>query len=82
MYKLLQIPEEATLIFVLSPEVDECKPNWGAYMITKRTQKAMLELIAKENSETNIRSFGIIPQPMNTALRKQAYPGKNNAHTL
>ena len=39
----------------------------------------MLELIASENSETLIKTYGIIPTPMNTALRRQAYPGKNNS---
>lgn len=78
MYRQLKKPNGATLIFVLSPEVDECKPNWGAYLVTKKTQKAMLELIAKENSETLINSFGIIPRPMNTSLRRQAYPAQDN----
>ena len=45
--------------------------------MTKRTQRAILELIASENEGTTIRTYGIIPRPMNTDLRRQAYPGDN-----
>ncbi|MEC8146920.1 MAG: SDR family NAD(P)-dependent oxidoreductase [Pseudomonadota bacterium] len=78
MFTLLNPSKVTTLIFVLGPEIDDFKPNWGAYAITKKTQKAMLDLIALENHDTLVRSFGIIPQPMNTGLRRQAYPGANN----
>ena len=79
MHGLLNQPTDTTLLFVLAPEIEVCKPNWGAYYVTKQTQKAMLELIASENNETSIKTYGIIPRPMNTALRRQAYPGKNNS---
>lgn len=79
LHCLVDHPRDTALIFVLAPEIEDCKPNWGAYFITKKTQKAMLELIAVENKETLIKTFGVIPRPMNTALRRQAYPGKNNS---
>ena len=79
LHALLDQPKDTALIFVLAPEIENCKPNWGAYFVTKKTQQAMLELIAIENEETLIKTFGIIPRPMNTALRRQAYPGKNNS---
>ena len=79
MFKLLNQIENSTLLFVLAPEIEECKPNWGAYFVTKHTQRAILELIASENEGTTVRTYGIIPRPMNTDLRRQAYPGKENA---
>ena len=79
MFKLFNQIENSTLLFVLAPEIEECKPNWGAYFVTKHTQRAILELIASENEGTAVRTYGIIPRPMNTDLRRQAYPGKENA---
>lgn len=79
MFNLFNQINNSTLLFVLAPEIEECKPNWGAYFVTKRTQKAILELIASENEGTTVRTYGIIPRPMNTDLRRQAYPGKDNA---
>ncbi|MDC3067509.1 SDR family NAD(P)-dependent oxidoreductase [Pseudomonadota bacterium] len=79
LHSLLDQSRDTIILFVLAPEIENCKPNWGAYFVTKKTQKAMLELIASENNETLIKTYGIIPTPMNTDLRRQAYPGKNNS---
>ena len=79
MYSLINQIKVSTLLFVLSPEIEERKPNWGAYFVTKHTQKAILELIASENEGTTVKTYGFIPRPMNTDLRRQAYPGKDNA---
>lgn len=66
---------DAAVVFSLAAEGVVAKPHWGAYAVSKYALRGMLDLLAAECVDTRIRVNGVMPDPMRTRLRRQAFPG-------
>ena len=79
-HELLTDSPDSSVIFTLAAEGIAAKPNWGAYAVSKYATRGLMELAAGEFSGTpGTRVNGGVPGPVNTALRRAAFPASNPA---
>lgn len=74
---LPQLAGDAAVIFVSSGIVDETRPRWGAYYVSKVAADAIAALYAVELKSKGIRVFVVNPGPLRTAMRADAFPSEN-----
>ena len=73
---LLRQSNSARLIFVTDANARSDRPFFAAYSAGKMALEAIVRAYAAETAKTAIRSEIIDPGPMQTRLRRQAYPGE------
>ena len=84
-YRLLRIcepllklaPEGGRVIMVTSSVGQKAAPYWGAYKISKSALDAMVEMVAAEWQESNLRINSVNPGATRTAMRSKAMPGED-----
>lgn len=84
-YRLLRICEPllkraeqgGRVIMVTSSVGQKAAPYWGAYKISKSALDAMVEMVAAEWKDTNLRINAVNPGATRTAMRAKAMPGED-----
>jgi NAD(P)-dependent dehydrogenase (short-subunit alcohol dehydrogenase family) len=69
---------DASVIFVSSGVVNNPRPFWGAYAVSKSGLESARSMLSQElESEANIRLNSINPGRMRTGMRAAAYPAED-----
>jgi NAD(P)-dependent dehydrogenase (short-subunit alcohol dehydrogenase family) len=71
---LPKLAPNAAVIFVSSGIVDDVRPRWGAYYVSKVAVDALAALYALELKPKGIRVFIVNPGPLRTVMRAEAFP--------
>ena len=75
---LLRRSDAGRILFVADRTGRRGHAFWGAYGVSKFAQEGMMETLADELGElAALRVMSIDPGPVNSALRRQAYPGED-----
>jgi NAD(P)-dependent dehydrogenase (short-subunit alcohol dehydrogenase family) len=74
---LPRLMPNAAVIFVSSGIVEQARPRWGAYYVSKVAVDAVAATYAVELRPRGIRVFIVNPGPLRTAMRTQAFPSEN-----
>ncbi|OUR59765.1 YciK family oxidoreductase [Colwellia sp. 39_35_sub15_T18] len=73
----LQLAEQASLVFTSSGVGNKGRAYWGAYSISKFATEGMMQVIADEYENSNLRTNAINPGATNTNMRASAYPAED-----
>lgn len=73
----LQLAEKASLVFTSSGVGHQGRAYWGAYSISKFATIGMMQIIADEYENSNLRTNAINPGATNTSMRASAYPAED-----
>jgi NAD(P)-dependent dehydrogenase (short-subunit alcohol dehydrogenase family) len=77
MLPLLNSAPHASVIFTSSSVGRKGRAFWGAYATSKFATEGMMQVLADELAQTsNIRVNSLNPGPVNTAMRRMAYPAE------
>ncbi|MEJ2393526.1 MAG: YciK family oxidoreductase [Candidatus Thiodiazotropha sp.] len=74
---LMRKSEEASIIFTSDRIGRKGKAYWGAYGVSKSGIEGLMETLADELENSQIRVNSIAPEPTQTALRAWAFPGED-----
>jgi NAD(P)-dependent dehydrogenase (short-subunit alcohol dehydrogenase family) len=74
---LLRKAEDASILFTSDERGRKGKAYWGAYGVSKFGIEGLMQILADELENSNIRVNSIAPCPTRTSLRAWAYPGEN-----
>lgn len=74
---LLKRSKDASILFTTAPVGLQGKAYWGAYSVSKFGVQGLMQTLADELENTNIRVNSINPIQMRTFLRNNLYPGEN-----
>ncbi|NVK23246.1 MAG: YciK family oxidoreductase [Kangiellaceae bacterium] len=74
---LLRKSENASLVFTSSGVGRKGRAYWGAYSVSKFATEGMMQVLADELENTNIRVNSINPGATRTKMRANAYPGED-----
>ena len=69
----------AAVIFVSSGIVEQARPRWGAYYVSKVAVDALAATYAVELKPQGIRVFIVNPGPLRTVMRADAFPSEDPA---
>ncbi len=75
---LLESPD-ASLVFTSDEVGRRGKAYWGAYAVSKFGLEGLMQVLAEELEESNIRVNSIDPGPTRTRMRKIIFPGEDPA---
>ena len=74
---LLTRAEDSAVVFVLdSPQLLQ-RAHWGGYGVSKAALERLVAILHEETDETPLRVHALLPSPMRTTLRRQAYFGED-----
>ena len=73
----LQRADQASLVFTSSGVGNKGRAFWGAYSISKFATEGMMQVIADEYENSNLRTNAINPGATNTGMRNSAYPAED-----
>ncbi|OOG47976.1 SDR family NAD(P)-dependent oxidoreductase [Rhodanobacter sp. C01] len=74
---LLNQSSDSAAVFVLdNPELLQ-RAHWGAYGVSKAALERFVAILHEENDDGPLRVHAMLPAPMRTALRRQAYFGED-----
>jgi NAD(P)-dependent dehydrogenase (short-subunit alcohol dehydrogenase family) len=74
---LPKVARNAAVIFVSSGIVEEARPRWGAYYVSKAAVDAVAATYAVELKPSGIRVFIVNPGPLRTVMRAGAFPSED-----
>lgn len=74
---LLRMAEDASIIFTSDSVGRKGKAYWGAYGVAKAGVEGLMETLADELENSQIRVNSIDPGPTRTSLRAWAFPGED-----
>jgi NAD(P)-dependent dehydrogenase (short-subunit alcohol dehydrogenase family) len=74
---LLRQADDASIIFTSDKIGRKGKAYWGAYGVAKSGIEGLMETLADELENSQIRVNSIAPAPTQTALRAWAFPGED-----
>ncbi|MCU7874191.1 MAG: YciK family oxidoreductase [Candidatus Thiodiazotropha sp. (ex Lucinoma borealis)] len=74
---LLRKADDASIIFTSDQLGRKGKAYWGAYGVSKFAVEGLMQTLAHELEDSQIRVNSIAPGPTQTALRAWAYPGED-----
>lgn len=78
---VLEIADNASIIFTSSSVARRGRAFWGAYAISKAATENLMETLADEfDGVSSIRANSINPGATRTNMRMKAYPGENPAN--
>lgn len=75
----LQRATTASLIFTSSGVGNQGRAYWGPYSISKFATEGMMQVIADEYENSNLRTNAINPGATNTNMRTTAYPAEDKS---
>ncbi|MCF2947010.1 YciK family oxidoreductase [Paraglaciecola aquimarina] len=73
----LKKSDKSSVIFTSSDLGIKGKAYWGPYSVSKFATQGMMQVLADEYENTNIRFNCINPGPTRTSLRAKAFPGED-----
>lgn len=73
----LLLADNASLVFTSSGVGNKGRAYWGAYSMSKFATEGMMEVIADEYENSNLRTNAINPGATNTNMRASAYPAED-----
>ena len=73
----LERSSDASVIFTSSGVGRKGRAYWGAYAVSKFATEGMMEVLADELSDTNIRVNSLNPGGTRTTMRALAYPAED-----
>lgn len=74
---LLTQSSDSSVVFVLdNPELLQ-RAHWGAYGVSKAALERFVAILHQETDAGPLRVHALLPPPMRTALRRQAYFGED-----
>jgi NAD(P)-dependent dehydrogenase (short-subunit alcohol dehydrogenase family) len=74
---LRKLAPNAAVIFVSSGIVEQARPRWGAYYVSKVAVDAVAANYAVELKPQGIRVFVVNPGPLRTEMRADAFPSED-----
>jgi NAD(P)-dependent dehydrogenase (short-subunit alcohol dehydrogenase family) len=74
---LLRLAPQGRVVFTSSTVGHSGRALWGAYAISKFATEGMMQVLADEMSNTNVRVNAINPGATRTGMRAQAYPAED-----
>jgi len=74
---LLQEAPDSAAVFVLDDPVRLARAHWGAYGASKAALERFAAILHEETDESPLRVHALLPAPMRTRLRRQAYFGED-----
>lgn len=74
---ILERSPDASVIFTSSGVGRKGRAYWGAYAVSKFATEGMMEVLADEMSDTNIRINTLNPGGTRTSMRATAYPAED-----
>ncbi|QMV14933.1 YciK family oxidoreductase [Vibrio spartinae] len=74
---LLRQSDDARIVFTSSTVGHQGRAHWGTYSISKFATEGMMQILADELRETNIRVNAINPGGTRTGMRACAFPSEN-----
>jgi NAD(P)-dependent dehydrogenase (short-subunit alcohol dehydrogenase family) len=74
---LPKLAPNAAVIFISSGIVEETRPRWGAYYVSKVAVDAVAANYAVELKPSGIRVFVVNPGPLRTVMRADAFPSED-----
>lgn len=74
---VMALAPHASLIFTSSGVGRKARAFWGTYAVSKFGTEGLMQLIADEYENSNIRTNCINPGATRTKMRNAAYPGEN-----
>lgn len=82
MDPLLRRSDAGRAIFVTSGASRRILPYWGAYATSKAALDMMVGIYAAEVAHTQVRVNLFNPGPMRTFMRREAFPGEDEARQI
>lgn len=77
---LLKEAEDASIVFTSDSSAQAARAYWGAYSVSKIAVEVFARILADElEGSANIRVNTLVPGPVNSPLRRQAFPGENSS---
>lgn len=74
---LLNAATDSAAVFVLdNPELLQ-RAHWGGYGVSKAALERLVAILHQETDSGPLRTHALLPAPMRTALRRQAYFGED-----
>lgn len=74
---LLTRADDSAVVFVLdNPQLLQ-RAHWGGYGVSKAALERLVAILHEETDESPLRVHALLPAPMRTALRRQAYFGED-----
>ena len=74
---LLQEAADSAVVFVLDDPERLARAHWGAYGASKAALERYAQILHEETDESPLRVHALLPAPMRTRLRRQAYFGED-----
>ncbi len=74
---VLKKADKASIIFTSSSVGHKGRAYWGEYAISKFATEGMMQVLADEFENTNVRANCINPGATRTGMRAKAFPGEN-----
>ena len=74
---LLNQAVDSAVVFVLDNPDLLARAHWGAYGVSKAALERFVAILHQENDAGPLRVNALLPAPMRTALRRQAYFGED-----
>jgi len=74
---LLQEAPDSAVVFVLDDPERLARAHWGAYGASKAALERLAAILHEETDESPLRVHALLPAPMRTRLRRQAYFGED-----
>ncbi|WP_458071622.1 SDR family NAD(P)-dependent oxidoreductase [Rhodanobacter sp. BL-MT-08] len=74
---LLNQAVDSSVVFVLDNPDLLARAHWGAYGVSKAALERFVAILHQENDAGPLRVNALLPTPMRTALRRQAYFGED-----
>ncbi|HHZ87772.1 MAG TPA: YciK family oxidoreductase [Chromatiaceae bacterium] len=74
---LLSASHSASIVFTSDQLGRKGRAYWNGYAVSKFGIEGLMQTLADELSDTNIRVNSLAPVPVATILRTRAYPGEN-----
>ena len=75
---LLAAAPDSALVFVLDDPERLARAHWGAYGVSKAALERLVEILHQEHDQGAMRVHAVLPAPMRTALRREAYFGEDS----
>lgn len=76
---LLTQAADSSVVFVLDDPERVSKAHWGGYGVSKAALERFAEVLHQETENSPLRVHALLPAPMRTALRREAYFGEDTS---
>ncbi len=74
---LLTRASDSSVVFVLDNAELLQRAHWGGYGVSKAALERLVAILHQETDESSLRVHALLPAPMRTRLRRQAYFGED-----